>query len=281
MFFLLCNKCYNKFCYSMKRSAGMKNTKRKAGGAANRQSESGNVLFLILIAVALFAALSYAVTQSSRSGSGEATSEKSLISGAQITQYPAGVRTDIIRMMIDNNISVDQLEFNGPSDFGALFTSPSGKHVRSVFHPDGGGATYQLAPGDVMDSGSPGMWYYNADWFVTNIGTTPTTDSTGNEMTAFLVDIKQSVCQKIDDALGIISNPIPTLGNGAVADFEFTQGGGANTATPPNTFETFPATAGKCFDTTDCSTPGTLAGQPFGCVKTTDGKYVYYHVLLE
>src|SRR5690348_16442752 len=103
---------------------GMTDSKTQSACADNRQSESGNVLFLILIAVALFAALSYAVTQSSRSGSGEATSEKSLISGAQITQYPAGVRTDIIRMVIDNNISIDQLEFNGPSDFGTLTANP-------------------------------------------------------------------------------------------------------------------------------------------------------------
>jgi hypothetical protein len=255
----------------------MKNTK------FSKQSESGNVLFLILIAVALFAALSYAVTQSSRSGSGEATSEKSLISGAQITQYPAGVRTDIIRMMIDNNISVDQLEFNGPSDFGALTANPSGKFTRSVFHPDGGGATYQMAPADVMDSGSPGQWYYNADWAVANIGTTTGADSSGNEMTAFLVGVKQSVCQKIDDALGITTNPIPVLANGATTDFEKTQGTGANTASPPNTFELFAAApAGtQCLDTTACGTPGALAGQPFACVQTTDGKYLYYHVLLE
>ena len=65
-----------------------------------RSGERGNVLFLILIAVALFAALSYAVTQSTRSGSGDASGETNLISSAQLTQYPAGIRTSIVRMII-------------------------------------------------------------------------------------------------------------------------------------------------------------------------------------
>ena len=67
---------------------------------ANRDSERGNVLFLILIAVALFAALSYAVTQSSRSGGGDAGKETNLVNSAQLTQYPAGIRTAIVRMIV-------------------------------------------------------------------------------------------------------------------------------------------------------------------------------------
>jgi hypothetical protein len=232
--------------------------------------------------VALFAALSYAVTQSSRSGSGEATGEKSLISGAQVTQYPAGVRTDIIRMMIDDNTTVDQLEFNPPSDFSSLTVSPAGKYNRGVFHPDGGGATYQLAPADIMDNSSPGAWYYNANFSIPNIGTTSVSDSSGNEMIAFLPGIKQQVCQKIDDQLGIVSNPVPPVA-AAVATYKKTQGTGAGSEY--ELFSAAPAPGTVLVSTATSGTPAVsvLSGQPFGCFSTNDATpiYVYYHVLLE
>ena len=49
--------------------------------------EEGNVLFLILIAVVLFAALSYAVTSSTRSGGGSVSKDKAKSYAAAIVQH--------------------------------------------------------------------------------------------------------------------------------------------------------------------------------------------------
>jgi len=235
--------------------------------------ESGNVLFLILIAVALFAALSYAVTQSSRSGGNESTGEKSIISGAQVTQYPAGVRTSIVRMLIDNNTAIEHLEFNSPSDFANL-TQISNKYVYGVFHPDGGGATYQNAPADIMDSGTVGVWYFNAEFHVPLIGTSNASVES-NELTAFLPGVKSIVCVKVDDQLGIPSSPIPVVAINA-ANFRVTQGAGTGYQAYPTSY-----TAGNTITTG--GSPDALSGQPFGCFATNDATpvYIYYHVLLE
>ena len=144
------------------------------------QKESGNVLFLILIAVALFAALSYAVTQSTRSGSGATTNETAGLDAAELVQYPTGVRTAVLRMVIDG-VDPQNLEFNAPSTFGDLTSTEVG-----VFHPDGGGATYVLPP--------DATWVFNANFEILNIGTSVSSDFAGNEYIALLVGIPDSVC---------------------------------------------------------------------------------------
>lgn len=231
----------------------------------DRRGESGNVLFLILIAVALFAALSYAVTQSSRSGGGDANKENQLIDSAQVTQYPAGVRTSLVRMIIGGT-SVDQLEFNTPSDFASLTSNAVG-----VFHPSGGGATYSTSPPSVMESKTQGIWYFSGLFEIDSIGANGT-DSDGNEIAAFLPGVSSGVCKKINEQLGL-GTTIPDSG----ADW--------SAAYKKNLDNTYHMNDTDVTDalTVTLGTGGTavLSGQPFACFQNNGGDYVYYHVLIE
>lgn len=241
-----------------------------------RQDERGNVLFLILIAVALFAALSYAVTQSTRSGSGDANSETSLIDSAQVTQYPAGVRTSVVRMVIGNT-SVDQLLFDVPSSMSgtsADVTDPN-ELSREVFYPTGGGAVYEAAPKSVLAAGSEGRWVFTSQYKVDGIGITDNTTAS-NEIIAFLPGVTQGICKKLNDQLGITVTGSPA--DGIVA----------NSTGPTYTTLVAPAVqmAAGMGGTPGIAVPvGTITGdlisQPFGCYNDGTGKYIFYSVLVE
>lgn len=174
-----------------------------------RQNEQGNVLFLILIAVALFAALSYAVTQSTRSGGGSAEKETAILNSASMTQYPTSIRTSLVRMILAGT-GVDNLEFNPPSDFASVTSN-----TVSVFHPDGGGAVFQSAATDLMANGNQGTWTFNANFNVPEIGIS--TAGAGNDVIAFLRGVTTSVCTRANTELGVtttncaLNGGVPTL----------------------------------------------------------------------
>ena len=236
----------------------------------NRKAESGNVLFLILIAVALFAALSYAVTQSSRTGGGATDGEANLVNSAQVTQYPASVRTAIVRMIIGGT-DVTQLEFNPPADFSDLTQDAFG-----VFHPDGGGATHVTAPPEVMNDGLQGRWVFTSDYAIENIGTI------ANDIIAMLPGMSQSVCARLNtelgvpnatdtgtdgDAIGVGPTTLPVEATHTMDDANTGIGTAAN------------GVAGFFID-------GDFSAQPFGCFDQSElavatDELVYFHVLVE
>lgn len=242
----------------------------------SRSGERGNVLFLILIAVALFAALSYAVTQSTRSGSGDASGETNLINSAQLAQYPAGVRTSVVRMVI-GSVSVEQLLFDTPSDFSSI--EGASQQAFAVFHPQGGGGVYQRAPTDVMSISGQGTWVFSSDYEVDQIGQSVAASSDGNDVIAFLPSVAANVCKKINSELGITvtgndsdGDGVPTAGTAFLPDYN------TNSMTAYN-----PANEGIGNEVATIA--GAFVGQPFGCFDANDGlatsPYVYYHVLVE
>lgn len=72
---------------------------------------SGNVLFLILIAVALFAALSYVVVHSSRISGSTLSDEQVRLGAASISQYVVLLRKEVMELMITNKCTVENLDW--------------------------------------------------------------------------------------------------------------------------------------------------------------------------
>ncbi len=240
-----------------------------------RVNEKGNVLFLILIAVALFAALSYAVTQSTRSGGGSTDREQSILSGASMTQHPTALRTSVIRMILAGT-DVGQLQFNAPSDFGNLTTDEQG-----VFHPLGGGGLFQQAPADVMEGTAQGQWFFNANWDVPQIGVSNT--GTSNDLIAFLPGVNRAVCLEVNRELNFVDNISDcdvSADDSEVPTLDTTTDETRIAINADNTY-TFPTTDQEDLANSNASCSA-FAGHPSGCFyEDTLNEYVFYSVILE
>ena len=106
------------------------------------QSANGNALFLVLIAVALFAALSYAITSSGRGSGTSADKEKKFIETAQWLQSVSQIRSAVQRMGISGVAAAD-IEFcANPADDLCVFSNSVNELCTTgencVFAPEGG-----------------------------------------------------------------------------------------------------------------------------------------------
>lgn len=108
---------------------------------------SGNALFLILIAVALFAALSYAVTNSGRGGGG-VDKERLMLDASQMVQYAGTVRNAVQRMVL---FGVD------PADLNFFYNS---NDETAVFFPSGGAITKLDAPANPGLNSTPNYIFF-------------------------------------------------------------------------------------------------------------------------
>ncbi len=240
---------------------------------SRRQNEKGNILFLILLAVILFAALSYAVTQSLRGGGTDASSEKNLVKSAQITQYPVGVRAAILRMIVGGT-DVTTLNFDPPSTFGdGSWGSTAAKSLAlNVFHPTGGGAVFSLVPSEALATASSTQrWVFTMNYGVPNIGTTASTSTNaGKDLMAIAPNIDATLCAKIDAQLGVAA--VPTLSSTGVSVAV-----AASTMQEVVEYTYAPVYSANL---TDGSTG--LNDKPYLCVKNgSNTDYFYYHVLVE
>ena len=185
----------------------------------NCQKQSGNALFLILIAVALFAALAYAVTQSGRGG-GNTNKEQATLAAAQIDGFFGDVQATITRLMLTGGCTDTQISFannvytkynsgSGPNGLlfpadgaaGSNLNAPLDKHC-DVFDPAGGGLTPQTFPNIAPDiptyaiESGKGHVFFSADAF-------PGVGTSADEIVGAVSLVSQDVCRAYNKAHGV------------------------------------------------------------------------------
>jgi len=164
----------------------------------NTKSQNGNVLFFILIAVALFAALSYAVSSGMRGGGDTITDEQAKIGAGNILRSMSSIREGYAYLM-NQGCSIDDIEFDHPA---------STNLDCQIFHVQGAGvsypnniAQYQLNPNVAND----GKIIFTSAIGVSNLGTASL------ERIALINDIETNVCNGINRQLGYDFTAPPAL----------------------------------------------------------------------
>jgi hypothetical protein len=226
----------------------------------SKNNQHGNVLFLILIAVALFAALSYAVTQSTRGG-GDADVEKLQTNAAQIVQYAGSVGVAVQRIMVAGGytfLDIDSVDSGLSSSDNAACTSDE----CSVFNANRNGVQY-IPPQEewiIADTGAGNWGEYRIVHFPVNgVGTTGGADQ---ELVWVLPFIKEKLCMTINEKVGItsagVAPPTALLGINLIGWY----------------------TGGTAGGNLLSDAGGLLDGHHTGCFEESGGGiYHFYHVL--
>lgn len=239
--------------------------------------QNGNALFLILIAVALFAALSYAVTQSGRGG-GNIDRETASIQAAQIIQFSGLLRAEVQRAKMLNNVSVENLDFG--SDIYRRWTDPPATWADNpnclstscrIFQSKGGHVPEPLFPEATLS------------WSLSHSSTHPhpghpvvtRADLVGmgtgdDDLVLLIIRLREDVCDALNRELGMPSSTTDNAENWS----SHGKVGGQNTGT--DNYWSFDATALEPLG--DQATD--IQGKWSGCYLQSTYGYTFFSVLV-
>ncbi len=152
-------------------------------------SQRGSGIFIILIAIVLFAALTYAVSRSS-SGGKNLDHEKTIMAATEILD--TGNR-------LAETVSVLRLHGTGDAEFSFEYNSTYVNagcldETCKIFSFDGGGLDWET-PTAGVNGGED--WAYTGDIAVENLGTSAA------DLVAILPGLSEAVCHRINVMLGI------------------------------------------------------------------------------
>lgn len=213
---------------------------------------SGNVLFMILIAIALLSALTFVATRGQQGG-GNISNERTRLAADQIISFALDIKR-AVESLSHNSISETDLKFAHVdlTGYGTADANPT----QEIFNIRGGGAGYIDVPNNINDGS---QWEFYGFSAAPNVGDDATPD-----LMLVLPNVTESFCRALNKKAGYteghtIPQDTSTCLHNTASRFSgsFATGGAINT-----------------MDTTNFRLPA-----PFACVECSGPAYHAYYVL--
>jgi len=184
---------------------------------AFKKNESGAVFFYILLAIALLAALTYAVSRGNRGGISTLTTQQAKLAAQEIIEYGNTVATAVQKLKL-RGCTDTEISFEGLLGAGS-YINPNAPNDETchVFSQAGASAvTKDFIDQSWLDTSFEGQASYQ-DFVVTGDVRVLDLGSTETELLLYVPYIKNEVCNEINRALTIIVDETDIIGGGVSA----------------------------------------------------------------
>lgn len=153
--------------------------------------QKGSALFLILIAVVLFGALSFSIANMLRGGDNtDISDEKAGLYAGELLNYGRSLRQSVQNIRISNGCDDADISFENSIESG--YTNGSNTECQ-VFHGNGGGMRWSSPSTDINDGSA---WVITGDNQADGIGTATA------DLIAILPNITLGICNEVNDNFG-------------------------------------------------------------------------------
>lgn len=162
--------------------------------------QAGNVLWYILLAVALFGALSFAIAQSMRGGGSTMDQERVRLAAAEIVDYGSVLAHASSQLRL-RGVKAEALSFENAVVAGYANPGCTDDACR-IFALSGGGVSYKAPPASWLDSAQSaqagyGTWVFSGLNEISGVGTDGAA-AANKELIAFLPYVSADLCVELN-----------------------------------------------------------------------------------
>lgn len=234
--------------------------------AHSRQSESGNVIYFILLGVVLLGLVTIAVQSGGDKGANIDREQLSLRI-KQVREQSQDLERGLMFIM-QNGISETDIRFahpDAPGNYGSIDDDPGDppQYTFQMFHRLGGGVEYRQPP--------PGITNSSVNWEFFGHSALPDVGTDAADLIAVIPDVTDEFCTKINETNGFAAGVQPE-DTGSGAD-NCLNGGGGKRFSDSNLYADPP-------NTVDVVSFSSVRPSMEGCVLCEGGEKVFFHVLL-